>query len=69
MMKHHLDEEIELRGENVAIKFFRKFYAFYISSIPNASKYRGVLMVEEDYQKLCKYFKEIENDLYALKSA
>ena len=31
MMKTHLDEEIKLRGESVAIKFFRKFYPFYIA--------------------------------------
>ncbi len=56
MMRKHLDEEIQLRGERVAIKFFRKFYPFYISEIPNASKYRGVLVKEENYQKLLEYF-------------
>lgn len=56
IMRKHLDEEILLRGEKVAIKFFRKFYPFYISGIPNASKYRGVLVKEENYKKLIEYF-------------
>lgn len=56
IMKKHLDEEILLRGEKVALKFFRKFYPFYISGIPNASKYRGVLVKEESYEKLKEYF-------------
>lgn len=60
MMKNHLAREIELRGEKVGIKFFRKFYPFYISSVPNASKYRGVLMREESYKKLLEFFDTIE---------
>jgi len=52
MMKTHLDEEIKLRGENVAIKFFRKFYPYYIAGIRNASKIRGVLVLEENYEKI-----------------
>ena len=56
IMKHHLKEEIELRSERVAVKFFRKFYPFYISGVPNASKYRGVLVKEDSYKKLCEYF-------------
>ena len=55
MMRIHLDEEIKLRGEHVAIKFFRKFYPFYISSIRNASKIRSVMVVEEDYNKILEY--------------
>lgn len=44
-MKQHLDREIELRGENVGLKFVRKFYPFYISGIPNAAKYRSQLEI------------------------
>ena len=56
IMKKHLAEEIELRSERIAIKFFRKFYPFYISGVPNASKYRGVLVKEDNYKKLLEYF-------------
>ncbi len=63
IMRHHLEKEIELRGEKVGIKFFRKFYPYYISGIKNASKYRGVLMTEENYQTLKEHFKYIENEI------
>ncbi len=52
MMKLHLDEEIALRGENVGIKFVRKFYPYYISGIKNAAKIRGILVREENYEKI-----------------
>ena len=63
IMKQHLQQEIDLRGENVGVKFFRKFYPFYISSVPNASKYRGVLIKEDNYKKLLEYFSYIEKDI------
>ncbi len=63
MMKEHLNREIELRGERVGVKFFRKLYPFYISSIPNAVKMRAVLVLENDYKKVCEYIKEIENQV------
>lgn len=59
LMKQHLKQEIDLRGELVGIKFFRKFYPYYISGIRNASKIRGVLMTEEKYEKLSEYFGKI----------
>ena len=62
MMKIHLDEEIKLRGENVAIKFFRKFYPYYIAGIRNASKIRGVMVLEEDYNKICEYIEYIRKE-------
>lgn len=68
MMKNHLDEEISLRGEAVAIKFFRKFYPYYISGIRNASKIRGVMVVEENYNKILEYIDYIrqENNTYTI---
>ena len=63
IMKQHLAQEVELRGEKVGVKFFRKFYPYYISSVANASKYRCVLMREESYDKLLEYFKIIEKDI------
>ena len=62
MMRFHLDEEIKLRGETVAIKFFRKFYPYYIAGIRNASKIRGVLVVEEDYNKILEYIEYIKKE-------
>lgn len=52
ILKTHLDGEIELRGEKVGIKFFRKFYSYYIAGIKNAAKIRSVLVTEEDYGKI-----------------
>lgn len=54
MLKLHLDEEIKLRGEKVGIKFFRKFYPYYIAGIKNAAKIRSVLVVEENYDNIIK---------------
>ena len=62
IMKIHLDEEIKLIGENLAIKFFRKFYPFYISGIRNAAKIRSVLVVEDDYNKILEYIDYIRKE-------
>lgn len=66
MLKTHLDEEIKLRGKNVAIKFMRKFYPYYLSGFENAKILRSKLVVEEDYDKIinlldinCKEFSKI----------
>lgn len=63
MLRVHLDKEIKLRGEKVAIKFMRKFYPYYISGIRNASKIRGVMVVEEDYNKILEYIDYIRTNL------
>jgi tRNA-dihydrouridine synthase B len=55
MLRQHLDEEIQLRGENMGIKFTRKFYPYYISGIPNAAKLRGQLVTEDSYDKILQY--------------
>ena len=44
-LKKHLNSEIEYRGENVGIKFFRKFYPYYISKTRSASSLRAMLVV------------------------
>lgn len=62
IMKLHLDEEIKLRGEKIAIKFFRKFYPYYITGIRNASKIRGVLVLEENYNKIIEYIEYIKKE-------
>lgn len=62
MMRIHLDEEIKLRGEKIAVKFFRKFYPYYIAGIRNASKIRGVMVMEENYNKILEYIDYIKNE-------
>lgn len=52
MLKFHLDEEIKLRGKNVAIKFMRKFYPYYLAGFKNAKTLRSKLVLEEDYDKI-----------------
>lgn len=54
MLKYHLDEEIKLRGENVAIKFMRKFYPYYLAGFKNAKILRSKLVVEESYDNIIK---------------
>ena len=60
-LKMHLDEEIKLRGENVGIKFTRKFYPYYINGIKNAAKYRAELVLEENYEEIIRKLPNIEN--------
>ena len=52
MLKWHLDEEIKLRGENVAIKFMRKFYPYYLSGFENAKVLRSKLVLEGCYKEI-----------------
>lgn len=52
ILKEHLNQEIALRGENVGIKFFRKFYPCYIAGIKNAAKVRSVLVRDENYETI-----------------
>lgn len=52
ILKEHLDEEIKLRGEDIGIKFVRKFYPYYINSVKNAAKYRAELVLEENYENI-----------------
>jgi len=59
MLREHLDKEIELRGQNAGIKFFRKFYPFYISGVRNAAKVRSILVVEEDYNNINEILNEL----------
>ncbi len=59
LLKKHLNEEIALRGENVGIKFFRKFYSYYIKGINGASGIRNLLVTEENYDKIISVIDEI----------
>lgn len=52
LLKTHLDEEINLRGENVGIKFMRKFYPYYLSGFENAKTLRSKLVIENSYDRI-----------------
>lgn len=54
MLKKHLEGEIELRGENVAIKFMRKFYPYYFSGFENAKQLRSKLVTEDNLENIYK---------------
>ena len=59
MLKRHLDDEIKLRGENVGIKFMRKFYPYYLAGFKNAKQLRSKLVLEENYDNIIKYLDEL----------
>jgi len=59
MLKTHLHLEVENMGEINGVKFMRKFYNYYISSVRNASKYRAALVVLEKEKEINKILDEI----------
>lgn len=61
-LKKHLNAEIELRGEDMGIKFTRKFYPYYINKVKNAAKHRAELVVEDHYEKIIKKLDSILNE-------
>lgn len=62
ILKKHLDSEIELRGEEIGIKFVRKFYPYYINSVKNAAKYRSEIVLETNYEKIIQKLESIKDD-------
>ena len=60
MLKWLLDEEIKLRGEEVAIKFCRKYYAYYLTGFQNAAKIRGQLVTEEKYTNIIQLLNNLK---------
>lgn len=62
-LKVLLKKEIELRGDDIGVKFSRKFYPFYISGIRNAAKLRADLVIENDYSKIIEYLDNIICDM------
>lgn len=62
-LKAHLDWEIQHRGEENGIKFFRKFYPYYIRCIRGGGAYRGKLVTEDNYKTIIETLDEIiENE-------
>lgn len=51
-MRDYLRREIEFRGEDVGIKFVRKFYPYYINGFTGASKYRGELVLLDNLSEI-----------------
>jgi tRNA-dihydrouridine synthase B len=57
----HLEKEIEYRGEERAIRFMRKFIAWYLKGIKNVSKYRANFMKCDEISQIYALFDEIKN--------
>ena len=63
-LKKHLIKEVELRGENVGVKFCRKFYPYYLNGFQGASKLRGEIVLIDN---LCDVFKRLDSVLLLVK--
>ena len=59
MLKKHLLGEVEYRGEVNGIKFMRKFYPYYISSVKNASKLRSKLVLLNTLKEVLEVLDDI----------
>ncbi len=59
MLKDHLRQEVDLMGEINGVKFMRKFFNYYISSVRNASKYRCALVTLETQKEITDVLDEI----------
>lgn len=63
VLKEHLNSEIAHRGEENGIKFFRKFYPYYIKGVRGGGAFRGKLVTEDNYQVIIDTLDEIvENE-------
>ena len=51
-MKDYLKREVEFRGEEIGIKFVRKFYPYYVNGFPGASRYRGELVLIDNLRDI-----------------
>lgn len=61
-MKEHLLREVEFRGENIGIKFVRKFYPYYINGFTGASRYRGELVMLDNLDEIISLLNKIKNE-------
>lgn len=53
-LKKHLQDEVDLRGENVGVKFVRKFYPYYLNGFQGASKLRGEIVLIDKLEDVLK---------------
>ena len=67
MMKKHLSKEVEFRGEDIGIKFVRKFYPYYVNGFSGASKCRGELVLMNNYSEILKLLDKIQKEAYPTK--
>ena len=58
-MKQMLNREIEFRGEDVGIKFVRKFYPYYVNGFSGASRCRGELVLMNNKQEITELLDKI----------
>lgn len=58
-IKEHLQREIEFRGEDVGIKFTRKFYPYYVNGFQGASRCRGELVTMDSKDDILKLLDRI----------
>lgn len=63
-MKTHLKREVEFRGEDVGIKFVRKFYPYYVNGFPGASKCRGELVMMDNLNEIYNLLDNIALNSY-----
>ena len=61
LLKEHILSEINLRGEQVAIQFVRKFYPYYIRGIKDAAVYRGALVTENSLENIFKIINNLQD--------
>ena len=54
ILKKHLIKEVEFRGENIGVKFVRKFYPYYVNGFCGASKLRGELVLIDRLDEILK---------------
>ncbi len=54
ILKHHLSKEVEFRGEDIGVKFCRKFYPYYVNGFQGASRLRGELVTMEGLDNIFK---------------
>ena len=59
-LKKHLNKEVEFRGENIGVKFCRKFYPYYVNGFTGASRLRGELVLMDNLNDI---FKKLDNIL------
>lgn len=51
-LKEHLKREVELRGEDVGVKFCRKFYPYYLNGFHGASKLRCEIVLIDSLKEV-----------------
>ena len=59
ILKEHLFQEMEFRGEDVGMKFVRKFYPYYINGFQGASKIRGNLVTINSVKEILTILDEL----------